>query len=385
MDMSYTVPKEYKVFANGERQEVRDNPDNTRTWHYVMEKDHPYFSTALVVGDYDFKTSRSARGVPLEFWYYTGEEKKVAVTYQYTEAMMDFLEHELGVVYPYPVYRQAPVTDYMYGAMETTTSTIFGDFMLIDRGAYWQRNYINTNAHEMTHQWFGNCISHFVNKDVWLTESFATYYGKMFERSVFGEDYYQNSKNDELNQVLTAAKTNNYPVCSSMGGVARIYQKGSLVLGMLRYVMGDREFREAIKHYIDQYRFKYAQTSDFIRCVYEATGIPYNWFFDEWILRGGEPNYRISYQVVEDTLGNRETRVSVTQIQDISELNGLFRMPVNIEVLYKDGTADSVTSWIENKYHEVIIRNPRKKPVDFVLFDPGRQILKKFTFERTFD
>jgi aminopeptidase N len=155
-----------------------------------MAKDQPYFSTSLVIGDYDYKTSRSAGGVPLEFWYYHGQEDKVNSTYQYTEAMMDFLEKETGVKYPYPLYREAPVIDYMYGAMETTTSTVFGDFIFIDPHAFWQRNYINTNAHEMTHQWFGNCIAHLVNKDVWLTESFATYYAKIFEKSIFGKEYY---------------------------------------------------------------------------------------------------------------------------------------------------------------------------------------------------
>ena len=211
MDMKYTFDQEYKVFSNGDRVEVVENPDNTRTWHYRMTKNHPYFSTSVVIGDYNYKTDKSARGIPLEYWYYSGQEDRVQPTYQYTAEMMDFFEKELGFNYPYPVYRQAPVIDYMYGAMETTTATVFGDFMLIDPHAYWQRNYINTNAHELAHQWFGNSITQLVNKDVWLTESFGTYYAKMFERSVFGEDYYQNLMNDELNLVLAAAKANNYP------------------------------------------------------------------------------------------------------------------------------------------------------------------------------
>ncbi|MDP4282291.1 MAG: M1 family aminopeptidase, partial [Bacteroidota bacterium] len=183
MDMYYTFDSSFSIFANGERVGIKDNHNGTRTWNYRMTKDHPFFSTAVVIGPYDFKTSCSAGGVPLEFWYYRGQENKVKTTYAYTEAMMDFYEKEIGVCYPYQVYRQAPVIDYMYGAMETTTSTIFGDYMLIDRGAFWQRNYINTNAHEMAHQWFGNAITQLVNKDVWLTESFATYYAKIFERS----------------------------------------------------------------------------------------------------------------------------------------------------------------------------------------------------------
>ena len=385
MDMYYTFNRNYKVFANGERVEVKDNPDSTRTWHYRMAKDHPYFSTAVVIGDYDFKPSRSAGGVPLEFWYYKGQEDKVQPTYQYTEAMMDFLEKETGVKYPYPVYRQAPVIDYMYGAMETTTSTVFGDFIFIDPHAFWQRNYINTNAHEMAHQWFGNCIAHFVNKDVWLTESFATYYAKVFERSVFGKDYYQNVANDELALALNAAKTNNYPVGGSMGGNARIYQKGSLVLGMLRNVMGEREFHDAIRLYLERFSFKYAMTSDLLRCIYDATGKSYNWFFEEWILHGGEPEYKISCSVLDDTTGKRATHITVTQMQETGNLVGLFKMPIRFEVHYRDAHYDTLVAWIENKTQEVIIPNPEKKTIDFVLFDPGRNVVKKVAFEKSFE
>jgi aminopeptidase N len=385
MDMSYTFDKAYKVFANGERVSVRENPDGTCTWNYRMKLNHPYYSTSVVIGEYDYKSVVSKGGVPLEYWYYKGQEDKVKTTYQFTEEMMDFFERELGVRYPYPVYRQAPVIDYMYGAMETTTATVFGDFMLIDPHAYWQRNYINTNAHEMAHQWFGNYITQLANKEVWLTESFGTYYAKLFERSVFGEEYYQNSINDELNQALAAAKNNNYPVGSSMGGVARIYQKGSLVLGMLREVMGEKDFRAAVKLYLDRWGFNYAETSNFIRCIYDVTGSSYNWFFDEWVFHGGEPNYKVSYAIEEDTTGNRTTVIHVAQVQEVNNLVGLFRMPVDFEVHYTDGSMDAQKSWIENPFHEIRISNPGKKPVSFVLFDPGRKIVKRVTFEKRFE
>ena len=385
VDMYVRFDSAYKVFSNGERMETALNNDGTRTWHYRMAKDHPFFSTALVIGDYDYKTTKSAGGVPMEFWYYRGQEDRVQPTYQYSEAMMDFLEKELGAKYPYPLYRQAPVIDYMYGAMETTTSTVFGDYMLIDPHAYWQRNYINTNAHELTHQWFGNCISHLVNKDVWLTESFATYYAKMFEKSAFGDDQYQNVKNDEYIQVMNAAKNNSYPVASSMGGVARIYQKGSLVLGMLRYVMGEEEFRNAVNYYIRHGEFNSTETGDFIRAVYESSHKPYNWFFEEWILHGGEPSYAVSRTVMDDTTGRRYTVFSVRQIQETNDLVGLFRMPIVFEVHYQDGTYYRQKVWIENKYHQVLIPNPEKKTVDYTLFDPGREVLKKVTFDKSFE
>jgi aminopeptidase N len=384
VDMFVTFDKRYNVFSNGERVEISDNPDGTRTWHYAMKKDHPYFSTALVIGDYRYKTAKTSRGTPLEYWYYADMPDRVATTYKYTAQMFDFFEREMGVAYPYPVYREAPVIDYMYGAMETTTSTIFGDYMLIGPRAWWQRNYVNVNAHELAHQWFGNYVAHFVNRDVWLTESFGTYYAKMFEKSVYGEDYYENIRNDEMNLAFDAAKKNSFPVGGTQGGTERIYQKGSLVLDMLRDVMGDRAFKDAIKHYLVKYGFGSAETNDFVRCCYEVTGKPYNWFFDEWVLRGGEPFYSVRDSLVVDQNGNQSTVFKVRQIQDINALSGLFKMPVRFEVHYNDGTSDCLTAWVEKQDTEISIPNPDKKKVGFLLFDPGRRILKHVAFDRPF-
>ncbi len=382
-DMVVTFEKSYLVFSNGERVQVTGNSDGTRTWHYKMEKDHPYFSTALVIGDYRYTPAKTRRGVPLEFWYYPEMADRVGTTYKHTEKMFDFFEKELGFNYPYPVYREAPVIDYMYGAMETTTSTVFGDYMQISPRSWWQRNYVNVNAHELAHQWFGNCVAHLVNQDVWLTESFGTYYAKLFERSIYGEDYYQNIRNDEIHLALEAAKSNDYPVRSSRSGVQRIYQKGSLVLEMLRDVMGEEEFREAVRLYLERYAFNNAETGDFVRCVYDASGMPLNWFFDEWIYRGGEPDYQVTDSVWRDrTTGGASTLFRVRQVQPRNELNGLFRMPVTFEVRYADGTFDRVTQWVEKEYTEVMVPNPGNRTIDYLLFDPGRKILKKLTFDR---
>ncbi|MCX6304769.1 MAG: M1 family metallopeptidase [Bacteroidetes bacterium] len=385
VDMFITFDSRYKVFSNGERLETKTNSDGTSTWHYAMKKDHPFFSTSLVIGDYNFKSSKTASGVPLEFWYYSDMPDRLGTTYMYTERMFDFLEKELEFSYPYAQYREAPVIDYMYGAMETTTSTVFGDYMQISPRAWWQRNYVNVNAHELAHQWFGNCVAHFVNRDVWLTESFATYYAKMFEKSIYGEDYYQNIRNDELHLAFDAAKKNDFPVGGSQGGVQRIYQKGSLVLGMLRDVMGDKEFQNAVHRYLGKYAFGYAETNDFVRCVYEATGKPYNWFFDQWILRGGEPEYLIRDSVAEDSLGKRAVLFKVSQVQKVSELTGLFKMPVEFEVHYQDGTSDRLKTLIEKQYTEVSVPNPMKKSIGFLLFDPNRKILKKATFTQPYE
>lgn len=379
VNMSVTVPCNLKVFSNGVREEVVSNKDDTRTWIYKMKHPHPFFSTCLVIGDYEFKTLETNRGLPVELWYYPEWESHFEPTYRYQTQMFDFFEEELDFNYPWELYRQAPVTDYMYGAMETTTSTIFGDFLMVDDRAYFGRNYVNVNAHELAHQWFGNYISHLKDKDVWLTESFATYWAKMFEKSVSGEDYYQSIRNQEMLNAFEGTVKNNYSVGHSQGGRERIYQKGSLVLDMLRDILGDMEFKAVIKNYLESYPYQTAETSDFLQSIRKVTGRSMEWFFEEWIYRGGEPEYEISYEQLPE-----KVRVDVKQIHQTNEITGLFRMPFHFEIHFMDGSIKNQTEWIEEAHHIISIPNTENKVVDFLIFDPNRKVLKKVKFERNY-
>lgn len=383
VDMYITFDGHYKVFTNGVREAVKDNKDGTKTWHYKMYKEHPFFSTCLVIGDYKTLDWKTADGVPLELCYYSWQDDHAEPTYRYTREMFAFFKDEFGVAYPYEVYREEPVEDYLYGAMETTTATVFGDYLAVDERGFDLRNYVNVNAHELAHQWYGNCLSHLRPCDVWLTESFATYYAKMFEKHVFGEDYYQNVRRIEFDEALEADQKDLIPTGNSRGGRARWYPKGSLILDMLRDVLGEGAFKASMKHYTEKNLFSEVQTSEFLSAIYEATGQPMDWFFDEWIYRGGEPRYEVTWHKGKSADGTDQTVVTVKQVQQVDDLVGLFNMPIGFEVYYDDGTSEKTTQVIKEEYSEVIVGNPSSKPVSFVLFDPGRRILKTVSFDKS--
>lgn len=74
-----------------------------------------------------------------------------------------------GIPYPWKTYTgMLPVQDFLYGAMENTAATVFGDFILVDKREFIDRNYIGTNVHELTHQWFGDYITARSSKHTWL-------------------------------------------------------------------------------------------------------------------------------------------------------------------------------------------------------------------------
>lgn len=374
--------KTYSVLSNGTLIAAKSNQDGTRTWHYRMTHPHAPYLIMLAIGQYAIQTTKTRRGVEVNNWYYPEFPETVEPTFRYTTQMIDWMEQELGMAYPWDRYSQVPVQDFLYGAMENTTATVFGDFYLVDQRAYLDRNYVSTNAHELAHQWFGNYVTAWSAEDIWLQESFATHYQKHFERSVFGEDHFQWNRRNELNMVLAAAKDNSYPIRHTQAGTARVYSKGSLVLDMLRYVLGDKSFQKAITHYLKKHAYGHVNTDDLKMAFHESLGVNLDWFFNQWIYRGGEPHYKVKYADVVKS-GRRYTEFYVEQIHELTSCVGMFKMPIIFRVHYKDGTWEEKKEWIEKQSHRVSVPNGDNKEIDFVLFDPNSQVVKTVTFRKS--
>ena len=380
-DMIVTFDSKYKVLSNGNKIEEKDNKNGTKTWHYQLNKPYAPYLVMLGIGDYEIKETKSKSGVPMHLYYYPDWKDRVETTYKYSEQMIDFYESEIGVKYPWPSYSQIPVQEFMYGAMENVTATVYGDFLFVDERSNWDRGYVGVNAHELAHQWFGDYITAKSDAHHWLQESFATYYDQLFERSVFGEDNFNWQRRDAQNAALAEGEKNNLPVAHSQAGSARHYPKGAFVLNMLKYVVGGREvYNRAIKNYLDKHAYSNVTSDDLLSSFQETTGMSLTWFWDEWIYRGGEPSYVVSVEQLNS--GKAFTRFNVEQDQPVSDVSGLFKMPIWFEVHYTDGTMDRKMQWIKEKNEVVDIPNPSNKTIAYVLFDPNNEILKKVKFNK---
>ncbi|MCE3008004.1 MAG: hypothetical protein LW884_06625 [Bacteroidetes bacterium] len=377
-DLTVRFRKPYFVRCNGTPGRVVAHADGTRSFRYRMTKPMSSYLIMLAIGEYDGVVRKARNGKPHYLYYYPEYANRVEPTYRYSTQMMDWLEQELNVPYPWDSYGQIPIIDYMYGAMETTTCTVYGDFYQVDSIAYNDRSYVQTNCHELVHQWFGDYVTHLTFGDIWLTESFATYYAKKFIQQLQGPEAYELERIQELRSTLAAAEKDAQPVGSSLGNPARWYPKGSLVLDMLRDVVGDEPFRRSITRYLQAHPYGMVTSHDLYRAFEAELGWNLDWFFDQWVHRGGEPHYQINY-----TTAAHETEINIKQIQPVTELSGLFKMPIWLQVHYTNGTYDSLQLWVEKAEHTVRIPKKDKQELSFVLFDPGARVIKKLSFDRT--
>jgi aminopeptidase N len=154
---------------------------------------------------------------------------------------------------------------------------------------------------------------------------------------------------------------------------------------MLEYVLGDEQWKRALNHYLKQHAYGNVETNDLQQAIKDKLGLNLDWFFDQWIMRGGEPHYKVQYQDVTYASGSRATEVIVEQIQKTDETVRHFQMPLVIEVHYADGTFDSLKEMNKEAYESIKIPNPNKKQIAYVLFDPNSNIIKQVTFKKSFE
>ncbi len=151
---------------------------------------------------------------------------------------------------------------------------------------------------------------------------------------------------------------------------------------MLHDVLGDEAFKRMLTHYLRTHAYANVETNDLYQAIQDKLGITMDWFFDEWIYRGGEPAYQVGWQEITSA-GQRKVQVNVEQVHITDEVVGLFKMPVVFEVHYTDGSQDTRKEWVSAKSQQVIFEAGSKQ-VAYVLFDPGSTILKTVTYKRSY-
>ena len=284
-NMSILHEKKYEVLSNG-ILESKSDKDGKVYWQYKMQKPMSSYLLMLAIGKFEKQTAITSSGTPLEFYLAPEDASKFETTYKYSRRIFDFLESEIGVKYPWGIYRQVPVKDFLYGGMENTTSTIFSQDYVVDEIGFNDRTYINVNAHELAHQWFGDMITATSGKHHWLQEGFATYYALLAEQELFGEDHFNWEMYEIAERIQQASKTDTIPILNEKASSLTFYQKGAWALHVLRENVGHQNFRTAVKAYLKKYGFKNVDTKDFLAEINAVSDYDTKKFQQLWLESG---------------------------------------------------------------------------------------------------
>lgn len=274
----------YTVISNGLLKEKKVDVASAKcVWHYEMQKPMSSYLVMLAIGTFDSKTEKTKSGTPLEYYLSIRDKNHFSTTYRYSKEIFDFFETQLGVKYPWEIYRQVPVRDFLYAGMENTTSTIFSQDFVVDSIGFHDKTYINVNAHELAHQWFGNLITAKSGEHHWLQEGFATYFALLAEQKLFGEDHFYWELYEMAERIQKASADDKTPMLSKDASSLTYYQKGAWALFDLHQQIGDKKFQKAIKNYLKKYAFQTVETQDFLSEIQKVADFDIQEFEQKWL------------------------------------------------------------------------------------------------------
>ncbi|ELV7525195.1 M1 family metallopeptidase [Flavobacterium psychrophilum] len=287
-NLSIDFRNDFEVLSNGKLvNTTTNNKGNIKTWNYSMQKPMSSYLVMLAIGKFEKQVLQSKTRIPLAQYLKLEDKKKFEPTYKYSKEIFDFFETEIGVKYPWQIYKQVPVNDFLYAGMENTSATIFSQDFVVDAIGFNDRNYININAHELAHQWFGNMITAKSGKDHWLQEGFASYYALLAEKKIFGKDYFNYELLKMAKELKKASKTDTIPVLNAKASSLSFYKKGAWALHILREGIGEKNFKKALKNYLNNYKFKNVITDDFLAEIKKISNYDTANFKKNWLEKSG--------------------------------------------------------------------------------------------------
>src|SRR5215831_2143195 len=381
-----TVEKPLSVISNGKLIGTKENADGTSTFDWKIDVPHATYLTSVVVGEYKAVTGEYA-GVPVTTYVYPNEFEEGKVTAARLPEMVKFFSEKTGVKYPYAKYAQTTARDFG-GGMENISATTQTDNMIHDARTELDQTSDGLQSHELAHQWFGDYLTCRSWSDIWLNESFATYFQAMWDEHQLGhDDFLYSDVKPNQDQYFGAWNrgqrrpivTRNYANPDAMFDTYA-YPRGGAVLHMLRTYLGEDNWWRSLNHYLTKYAHQPVETAQFRIAIEETTGQPMDWFFDEWVYKMGHPVFEVTHNY---DAAKKELTVNVRQQQkpdpewQYPQVT-FFQTPVDIEI----GTAAST------RVERVQIEPKEEQSFKFVVdsepllvgFDYNGTLIKELTF-----
>lgn len=386
--VTVTVPSQYRVGSQGVLvSETVVGPDTIYDWksNYPISN----YLVSVAVGEYvrhpgGYNRSAPLTGLygplamPLEHLVYDDGSTALPFGWSNVTDVLDVFEGWFG---PYPFANEK------YGHSETT----FGGGMEHQTMTSLGGTSVGLVAHELGHQWYGDMISPKSWRHLWLNEGFATYSEILYyeARQSTYPGQFQGLLTSRYNSALDAVGTlvlEDTSTVSNMFNFSRVYAKGSVVLHMLRNVIGDVAFESTMKAYATDPAVQYgvATTADFHRVAEQQSGMDLDAFFYQWVTDGfGYPFYR-SFSFWQPAPGGGcDVWTTVEQWQTMPYSNiDVFEMPLDIAVTTPSG--EERFRFLNDQRHQVFAYHVTEHPLS-VAIDPDYWILRPFEIFSSID
>ncbi|HKS30454.1 MAG TPA: M1 family aminopeptidase [Pyrinomonadaceae bacterium] len=339
LDLKLILPDDFRMVANGEPVEKKSLGQN-RTEHVWAERASvPPFVFGFAAGQFQ-EVTRQAGNVQLLFMarsLYTPSE--IERIFADTSDILAFFEERAGVRYPLKRYTQVLASGGV--AQEMSAFTVMRENYGRDVLAEPRENWLI--AHELAHQWWGIRITCAGWADFWLNEGFAEFMMSAYRERRFGQEEYDRDMwlaRAGYERIRTAGKDRQLafrsPIPESQAGGPIVYDKGALVLNLLRYEIGEKAFWRGVRLYTTRGFNRSVTTRDLQKAMEEASRKQLSRFFEQWIYGASAPviiaRHRVENEQVIIELEQQGSALWSIPLQVAVETTGAGRVSRRVEL-----------------------------------------------------
>ncbi len=374
VDLHIKLRGDWLVGANGIRNSITTHDDGRKTHHWLGSNPMATYLVCLTASNYQ-EINQTYGNIPIQNFVSPAQYQNAVTDFSTLPNMMAVFSAKYGS-YPFEKYGNCVTNITNFGAMEHQTMTTLGT------------GFINGNhggelviAHELAHQWFGNCLTPLTWADVWLSESFATYSEAVYIEATqnyqamcnYVQQDFQNYSAWEENPPATI-----YDPPYLEYFALYEYQKGACVLHMLRLTVGNDAFWQILQTYFATYHNQNVITSEFQQIAENISGLDLDYFFNEWIYSSGTPTFDYSV-MTSNPVGNPESICILAKTA--SNTTTQFSIVTPFQITHTNGTSDSVLVMVLPSVSHQIVPVANYASLQF---DPNHWILQRGVAEKTF-
>ncbi|MGE5683412.1 MAG: M1 family metallopeptidase [Bacillota bacterium] len=373
VDISITNDSSKTSISNGKLVNVNTENDR-RTYHWKTSYPISTYLVCIYSAEYrhfrEKYISSDNHEMNIEYYAFPEHLEMAKTDYSGHPEMITFFSNLLG---EYPFIREKyGVAEFLWqmGAMEHQTITGIGSNFLNGK-KFFNDFYI----HELAHQWFGDAVGPATWKDIWLNEGFASYCEALYAEHKSGFDAYKSTMLSKFESNFPGTVYN--PGANLFGST--VYDKGAWILHMLRFEVGDSSFFRILRTYYNEYKYRNAASSDFIRLCNSISGRDLGFFFKQWLFEGeGGINLYCSWS--QDNPKEKENNVKISIKQTQSGFHE-YKFPLEVRFVYKD-RSESFSKIIYVDKREKMIEVKTIGEVEKIEVDPNHWLLMTETTEK---
>ncbi len=361
LDTYVTTPSQYRAAGNGLLMPA-DTTGALTTWHWRHRYPIDHYLIATAVTDYAVHLQYAQVGndsIPMLTYAYPSEFGDAVVNMTNLMPAMVLFSQLFGL-YPFAEEKYGQARFGWGGGMEHQTMTFLGVY------------HPEISAHELAHQWFGDKVTCHSWADIWLNEGFATYLsGLAYEYQA--PQYWGIWKQMKLASITSEPGGSVF--CTDTLDQGRLfdsrltYNKGAMVIHMLRWICGDSAFYHGLRAYLADPQLAYgtASTADLKAHLEAASGMDLTGFFSDWYTGEGYPSYTTTWSQA----GDGQVTAILAQTTSHPSVD-FFELPVPLR-FFGGGTDSTVV--LDNTVNGQTFSFHLPFAVDSVQFDPDTWLI----------